>query len=434
MLSRSQSLFSKATELMPGGVSSPARAFRGVGGDPLVFERGLGAFIFDADGKKYTDYVLSWGPLILGHAYPSVIENILQAARNGTSFGATCPLEIELAELVVELIPSIEQVRFVSSGTEATMSAMRLARGFTGRDKVIKFEGGFHGHSDMLLAKAGSALVTLGVPDSAGVPKQTVQNTLTAVYNDIASVRALFEANPEQIAAIIIEPIAGNMGFVRPDTGFLQSLRDLCDEHGALLIFDEVITGFRVALRGAQTLFGVTPDITCLGKVIGGGMPVGAYGARREIMAHVAPLGPVYQAGTLSGNPVSMASGLATLNAIRDHKVFENISRLTTRLVDGIKKVACTHKIEMQVDHEGTVFGIYFLKEPGRITDFESAKKLNDTARYARFFHEMAARGHYFAPSAFEAGFMSAAHTDEVIDQTLEAVNEVFAHGRIPLV
>jgi len=430
MSTRSQLLFAKATELMPGGVSSPARAFKGVGGDPLVFERGSGPFIFDANGKKYTDYVLSWGPLILGHAYPSVIESILQAARNGTSFGATCPLEIELAELVIELIPSIEQVRFVSSGTEATMSALRLARGFTGRDKVIKFEGGFHGHSDMLLAKGGSALATLGVPDSAGVPKQTAQNTLTAIYNDIASVRALFEANPAQIAAIIIEPIAGNMGFVRPQDGFLQSLRDLCDAHGALLIFDEVITGFRVALQGAQTLFGVTPDITCLGKVIGGGMPVGAYGARREIMAHVAPLGPVYQAGTLSGNPVSMASGVATLKALKERKVFEDISRLTTRLVEGISKAAAAHNIAMQLDHEGTVFGIYFLKEPGRISDFESAKKLNDTVRYARFFHDMATKGHYFAPSSFEAGFMSAAHTDEVIDHTLEAVNQVFAHWR----
>lgn len=428
MLSRSQSLFAKATELMPGGVSSPARAFKGVGGEPLVFERGVGPFIFDANGKKYTDYVLSWGPLILGHAYPSVIESILQAARNGTSFGATCPLEIELAKLVVEIIPSIEQVRFVSSGTEATMSALRLARGFTGRDKVIKFEGGYHGHSDMLLAKGGSALATLGVPDSAGVPKETAQNTLTANYNNVESVRALFDSNPEQIAAVIIEPFAGNMGFVRPKQGFLQSLRDLCDAHGALLIFDEVITGFRVALQGAQHLFGVFPDITCLGKVIGGGMPVGAYGARRQIMAHVAPLGPVFQAGTLSGNPVSMAAGIATLNALKQANVFENVSRLTTRLVDGIRKAAVGHNIAMQLDHEGSVFGIYFLKEVGRISNFESAKKLNDTDRYSRFFHEMAERGHYFAPSAFEAGFVSAAHTDEVIDQTLETVNDVFSH------
>jgi glutamate-1-semialdehyde 2,1-aminomutase len=427
---RSESLFAKALHLMPGGVSSPARAFQGVGGTPFLFERGEGAHIFDVDGKKYTDYVLSWGPLILGHAYPAVIEAILSAARNGTSFGATCPLEIELAQKIVETIPSIEQVRFVSSGTEATMSAMRLARGYTGREKIVKFEGGFHGHSDMLLSKAGSSIVTLNVPDSAGVPKATVQNTLTAVYNDLESVAQLFAAHPGEIAGIIIEPIAGNMGFIKPLDGFLQGLRKLCDENGTLLIFDEVITGFRVSLNGAQAVFGVTPDLTCLGKVIGAGLPVGAYGGRRDIMACVSPLGPVYQSGTLSGNPVSMAAGLAMLKSLSQPGVFDSISRATTRFVDGVRKAAEEHNVNVQLDCCGTVFGIYFLREPGRIHNFETAKKMNDTARYAKFFHEMANRGHYFAPSAFEAGFLSIAHTDEVIDGTIEAVNEVFSNWR----
>jgi glutamate-1-semialdehyde 2,1-aminomutase len=428
MSSTSQKMYERALAVTPGGVNSPARAFKGVGGTPLLFERGAGPHIFDVDGNKYVDYVLSWGPLVLGHAHPEVIESILCAARNGTSFGATCPLEVELAEFIVNGFTSIDMVRLVSSGTEATMSAMRLARGFTGRDKIIKFGGGFHGHSDMLLAKAGSAVVTLGVPDSAGVPKQTVQNTLTATYNDLESVRALFEESPGQVAAVIIEPIAANMGFVRPREGFLQGLRELCDDNGALLIFDEVITGYRASLQGAQGVFGVSPDITCFGKAIGGGMPVGAYGARREIMSHVSPLGPVFQSGTLSGNPVSVAAGLSTLRALSRPQVFDSIARATSRLIEGIRKASKTHDVATQLDCCGSMFGIYFLREPGvSVYDFDLAKKYVDTEKYSRFFHEMRKRGFYFAPSAFEAGFVSSVHSDEVIDSTIQAVNEVFS-------
>lgn len=431
MKSISEQHHEKALKMMPGGVSSPVRAFKGVGGTPLVFDRGEGAYLIDMDQKRYLDYVLSWGPLILGHAYPGVVEALLSAARKGTSFGATCALEIELAERLIGCFDSIDQLRFVNSGTEATMSVLRVARGFTGRDKIIKFDGGFHGHSDMLLSKAGSGLATLGVPDSAGVPNASTQNTLTAAYNSLEEVEGLFAAHKDQIAAVIIEPIAGNMGFVRPKAGFLEGLRILCTQHGALLIFDEVMTGFRVAYPSAQALFDVRPDLTCLGKVIGGGLPVGAYGGRADIMAKVAPLGPVYQSGTLSGNPIGMAAGLATLSALDTPGVFDKATASCKKLVLGLRAAAHAHGIPMQSDYSGTMFGFCFLKEEGAsVFDYTSAKRHVDTKRYASFFHAMLQRGFYFAPSAFEAGFLSSAHSDEGIDETLLAVNEVFLSWR----
>jgi glutamate-1-semialdehyde 2,1-aminomutase len=422
--SQSQTLFKEAQQFIPGGVNSPVRAFKSVGGQPLFIERGEGPYLFDVDSNRYIDYVLSWGPLILGHAHPQVVEALNSATMRGTSFGAPTARETKLAQLVCEMVPSAERVRFVNSGTEATMSAIRLARAYTGRDKIIKFAGCYHGHGDMLLVKAGSGVATLGLPDSPGVPKGAAQDTLIADYNDLESVKALFAANPEQIAGIIIEPVAGNMGVVPPATGFLEGLRTLTEQEGALLIFDEVMTGFRVALGGAQALYNVIPDLTALGKVIGGGMPVGAYGGRAEIMEMVAPVGPMYQAGTLSGNPLAMTAGLETLKLLREEGVFDALVTRTKRLGQGIGEAAKTAGFPVYQTQVGTMFCTYFANKP--VTGWDSASQA-DTQTYAKFFWAMVENGVYVAPSQFEAGFMSAAHSDEIIDQTIEAAQRALA-------
>lgn len=411
--------------MLPGGVNSPVRAFRGVGGTPLFIERGEGAYIWDADGNRYIDYVLSWGPLILGHAHPEVVAAITRQAAKGTSYGAPTALETELAELVIALMPNIEQVRFVNSGTEATMSALRLARAYTSRSKIVKFSGCYHGHADMLLVQAGSGVATLGLPDSPGVPSSTTANTLTAEFNDLPAVEALFEQHGDDIAAVIVEPIAANMGFVLPEPGFHQGLRELTRKHGALLIFDEVMTGFRVAPHGAQGAWDIDPDLTCLGKVIGGGLPVGAYAGKREIMQTVAPAGPMYQAGTLSGNPLAMAAGLATLRHVQNKATFDAVAASTAALADGMRALAEELEVPLQVGHAGTMFGFYFLKDQGqRITNYAEARQYADTARFGRFFWAMLERGVYLAPSQFEAGFVSLAHGEEQINQTLAAARE----------
>jgi glutamate-1-semialdehyde 2,1-aminomutase len=404
---------------MPGGVSSPVRAFRAVGGSPLFIERGEGPYLVDVDGNRYLDYVLSWGPLILGHADPRVVGALEEALRKGTSFGAPSPLELELARLIQQAMPSLELVRFVSSGTEATMSALRVARAFTGRSKIVKFVGCYHGHADLLLVRAGSGVATLGLPDSPGVTTGAVADTLTAPYNDLGAVETLF-AGHDDIAAVIVEPVAGNMGVVLPEPGFLQGLRKVTDEHGALLVFDEVMTGFRVHPGGAQALYGVTPDLTTLGKVIGGGLPVGAYGGRREIMELVAPAGAVYQAGTLSGNPLAMTAGIETLRAIAEHGVWEALERAGARLEEGLAALAAG----TQIVRAGTMFGMFFSDVP--VTSWDTAERA-DTDRFASYHRAMLERGIYFAPSQFEACFLSTVHGDAEIDATISAAADAFA-------
>jgi glutamate-1-semialdehyde 2,1-aminomutase len=421
---RSEALFARSRELMPGGVSSPVRAFNAVGGTPRFIARGEGAYLFDVDGNRYIDYVLSWGPLILGHAAPAVVSAIQETAARGASFGAPTEAELRLAELIVGAVPSIEMVRFVNSGTEATMSALRLARAATNRMKIVKFAGGYHGHADMLLVAAGSGALTLGTPDSPGVPPGATRETLVAPYNDLAAVERLFSQYPEEIAAVIVEPVAGNMGCVPPAPGFLEGLRALARDRGALLIFDEVMTGFRVAHGGAQATSGIAPDLTCLGKIVGGGLPAAAYGGRREIMALVAPSGPVYQAGTLSGNPLAMAAGAAQLEALRAPGIYERLDALTARLCDGIAQAAREAGVPVFQTRAGSMFGTFFTGEP--VADEASAKR-SDTRAYATFFHAMLDAGVYLAPSQFEAGFLSLAHTEEDISRTVEAARHAFA-------
>ncbi|HVB73691.1 MAG TPA: glutamate-1-semialdehyde 2,1-aminomutase [Ktedonobacteraceae bacterium] len=419
-LTRSRALFEQAQQLMPGGVNSPVRAFRGVGGEPVFIDHAGGAYLYDVDGNRYLDYVQSWGPMLLGHTHPAVVQAVIEASQRGFSFGAPTEAESVLAQLVIERVPSIEMVRFVNSGTEATMSALRLARAFTGRDKLIKFSGCYHGHADMLLVQAGSGVATMGLPDSPGVPQSTTSNTLVAAYNDSAAVEQLFQSYPDDIATIIVEPAAANMGLVLPLPGFLESLRELCDQYGALLIFDEVMTGFRVASGGMQERVNIKPDITCLGKIIGGGMPVGAYGGRRDIMHMVAPLGPMYQAGTLSGNPLAMAAGIATLRELGKPGQYAELERKGRLLEDGIAQVLRADAAEAQFVRVGGIFCLFFTTE--RVIDYASAKT-SDTARFARFFWSMLRQGVYLPPSQFEGCFISLALEDGMIEQTIEAVS-----------
>lgn len=424
-MSKSDDLFAKARLVIPGGVNSPVRAFNGVGGTPRFIERADGAYIYDADGQSYVDYIGSWGPMILGHNAAVVREAVIEAAQRGLSFGAPTASEVTMAEKVKELVPSMELTRMVNSGTEATMSAIRLARGFTGRDKILKFEGCYHGHADCLLVKAGSGALTLGQPNSPGVPADFAKHTLTATFNDLDSVRTAFAAAPNDIACIIVEPIAGNMNCIPPAEGFLQGLRDICDQYGALLIFDEVMCGFRVALGGAQQRYGITPDLTTLGKIIGGGMPVGAFGGRREVMDHLAPNGPVYQAGTLSGNPIAMAAGLATLTALSAPGLHEQLEASTKALVDGLQAAADKHGIPFTTTQVGGMFGFFFTAEKD-IRGYEQVMNC-DVEAFKHFFHLMLDQGVYLAPSAFEAGFMSLAHGDKEIAHTLMAADKAFA-------
>ncbi len=424
---RSEALFAEAQRYLVGGVNSPVRAFRAVGGSPRFIARGQGPYVWDVDGNRYTDYVCSWGPLILGHAHPQVVEAVAEAAARGTSYGAPTEAEVELARLVRQAMPSIEMVRFTSSGTEACMSALRLARAFTGRSKVVKFEGCYHGHADGLLVKAGSGAATFGVPDSAGVPASYAQETLVCPYNDLATLDELFDAHEGEIAAVIVEPVAANMGVAPPLPSFLEGLRQVTRKCGALLIFDEVITGFRVAPGGAQARYGVTPDLTCLGKVIGGGLPAAAYGGRRDIMEMVAPLGPVYQAGTLSGNPLAMAAGVATLKALGAPGVYERLETLGEALERGLRDSARRSGVEACVQRVGSVLTLF--SGPGPVTDWATAKRA-DTRRYAAFFHAMLQRGVYLPPSQFEAWFVSLAHTEQDIAATVRAAGEALAEIR----
>ena len=423
-MKKSQKLFNHAQLIIPGGVNSPVRAFKSVGGTPLFFQRGKGALVWDADGNSYIDYVGSWGPLICGHAHPDVVKAVQHAAERGLSFGAPTEAEVEMADLLRQLVPSLEQVRLVSSGTEATMSAIRLARGYTGRSKIIKFEGCYHGHADALLVKAGSGALTFGQPSSAGVPAETAAHTLVLDYNNAAGLEAAFAHEGAEIAAVIVEPVAGNMNLVAPRPGFLELLRQLCTQHGAVLIFDEVMTGFRVALGGAQALYGIKPDLTTLGKIIGGGMPVGAFGGRRDIMQCIAPLGPVYQAGTLSGNPVAVAAGLATLKLIQAPGFYDKLGATAHQLCSGLAEAAQARQIPFSARSIGGMFGIYFRGTPP--TSYAEVMQC-DKAAFNRFFHAMLAEGVYLAPSAYEAGFVSAAHGPAEIARTVKAATKVFA-------
>jgi glutamate-1-semialdehyde 2,1-aminomutase len=423
-MSRNDELFARAQRTIPAGVNSPVRAFRSVGGTPRFFVRGEGAYLWDADGKRYIDYVGSWGPAILGHAHADTVRAVQEAARGGLSFGAPTETEIEMAETLCRLVPSLELVRLVSSGTEATMSALRLARGFTGRPKIVKFEGCYHGHGDSLLVKAGSGALTFGQPSSAGVPPSIAGETLVLAYNDLDEVAAAFKLHPDTIAGVIVEPVAGNMNLIAPKPGFLQRLRELCDEYRAVLIFDEVMTGFRVALGGAQALYGVTPDLTTLGKVIGGGMPVGAFGGKRAIMERIAPLGPVYQAGTLSGNPVAVAAGLATLRAIQAPGFYDRLAERTRALTDGLAAAAAQSGVALSAQSVGGMFGIYFARNaPASYAEVMRC----DKDAFNRFFHRMLDAGVYLAPSAFEAGFVSAAHSARDVEETVRAAAAAFA-------
>jgi glutamate-1-semialdehyde 2,1-aminomutase len=425
-MNKSEQLFERAQKVIPGGVNSPVRAFNGVGGSPCFIKRAQGAYIYDVDDKAYIDYVGSWGPMILGHNHPAILDAVMTAAKDGLSFGAPTEIEINMAAKVRELVPSMESLRMVSSGTEATMSAIRLARGYTGRDKILKFEGCYHGHADALLVKAGSGALTMGVPNSPGIPEDFAKHTLTVSFNDIEQVKAIFDTYKDQIACIIVEPVAGNMNCIPPVAGFLEGLREVCDNHSSVLIFDEVMTGFRVALGGAQALYNVKPDLTTLGKVIGGGMPVGAFGGKQAIMNFVAPIGPVYQAGTLSGNPIAMAAGLASLTELTKGEKHQQLSDATAKLSKGLKAAAERHGISLNINHVGGMFGFFFTDDQETITTYKQATAC-DGDKFKRFFHLMLEEGIYLAPSAYETGFISTAHTDDIIDQTLVAADKCFA-------
>ena len=424
-MENSQQLFNHAQEIIPGGVNSPVRAFNGVGGTPCFIKRAQGAYIYDADDKEYIDYVGSWGPMILGHNHPKILEAVIETSKNGLSFGAPTELEITMAEKVREVVPSMEKLRMVSSGTEATMSAIRLARGYTGRDKILKFEGCYHGHADSLLVKAGSGALTMGVPNSPGIPEDFAKHTLTVQFNDINQVKEIFAQLGEEIACIIVEPVAGNMNCIPPVEGFLEGLREVCDQYKSVLIFDEVMTGFRVALGGAQAHYQVKPDLTTLGKVIGGGMPVGAFGGKTEIMDYIAPVGPVYQAGTLSGNPIAMAAGLASLNELCQGEKHQQLSAATEKLAMGFKAAAERNGVSLSINYVGAMFGFFFTEED-KITSYAQATAC-DGEKFKKFFHLMLEEGVYLAPSAFEASFLSTAHTDKELDATLAAADRCFA-------
>ncbi|WP_462159005.1 glutamate-1-semialdehyde 2,1-aminomutase [Pseudoalteromonas sp. GB56] len=424
-MSKSQDLFNRAQASIPGGVNSPVRAFNGVGGTPLFITHAEGAHTFDADGNKYIDYVGSWGPMILGHNHPEIKQAVHEAVERGLSYGAPTEAEIDMAEKVKELVPSIDSVRMVNSGTEATMSAIRLARGYTGRDKILKFEGCYHGHADSLLVKAGSGALTLGVPNSPGIPEDFAKHTLTVSFNNLDEVKAVFEKYPEDIACIIIEPVAGNMNCIPPVEGFLEGLRDICDQYKSVLIFDEVMTGFRVALGGAQAYYNITPDLTCLGKVIGGGMPVGAFGGKKEIMDFVAPVGPVYQAGTLSGNPIAMAAGLKALELLCQPGLHDELEAKSKAICEGFQAAADKAGIPLTTNYAGGMYGFFFT-DADKVTSYQQATQC-DLERFKRFFHLMLEEGVYLAPSAFEAGFVCAAHDDEAIAQTVKAAERAFA-------
>jgi len=423
MTDKNKNLFEQSQKFIPGGVNSPVRAFSSVGGTPIFFKKGLGSRLWDENNKEYIDYINSWGPMILGHTHPEVIKAVQEAAKNSLSFGAPTSKELDMAEMLVRLVPSMEQVRLVSSGTEATMSAIRVARGFTSRDRIVKFEGCYHGHADALLVKAGSGALTFGQPSSAGVPKDVAKHTHTLAFNDTEALERCFSEMGDEIACVIIEPIVGNMNLILPDIKFLKKLRQLCSKYGAVLIFDEVMTGFRVALGGAQELYGVTPDMTTLGKIIGGGLPVGAFGGKKDIMQKLAPLGPVYQAGTLSGNPVAVAAGLKTLELIQQPNFYHQLALMTKKLVDGMIEAANKNGIEFSARSVGGMFGLYFRESPPN--SFDEIMK-SDRAKFNKFFHSMLKQGIYFGPSAFEAGFVSAAHTEKDVNETIKASHKAF--------